>query len=123
MNQYPETPGSKVAGPSRDAAEAERSRAATLRDQVLLLLAFGDELTADECAAKIGASVLAIRPRLSELVAMNKIQDAGTRRKNASGHSATVWKYVAPAKPLVGVQVEMFSYENNKREEGNAVAA
>ena len=86
------TPGYKVDGPSRDAANAERSRAATFRDKVMEY--FSTELvrfTADEIAGLMNESILSIRPRLSELVSMGRIEDSGARRKNASGHKATVW--------------------------------
>jgi len=48
--------------------------------------------TADEIANALGISILTIRPRVSELRRMDKICDAGMRRKNASGKSAIVWK-------------------------------
>ncbi len=89
---YPTSPGFKRAGTSQAAAEAVKPRAKSLRDQVLDLLK-AHELTADECAAKLQKSVLAIRPRLSELAKKNLIEDAGRRRFNTtSGLLATVWR-------------------------------
>jgi predicted HTH transcriptional regulator len=90
---YPNSPGYKVEGPSKEAAQAENSRASTLRDKVAQLIQ-NDCYTADECAAELNESILAIRPRLSELVKMGRITDSGQRRKNESGHNATVWRYV-----------------------------
>lgn len=92
---YPESPGFKTASPetSQQAAESVKSRAKTLRDKVAACLR-GADLTADECAELVGESVLAVRPRLSELRKLNKIEDAGKRRKNASGHSAAVWRWI-----------------------------
>lgn len=87
---YPHTPGCKVAGTSQEAAKAEQGRAKTLRDKVLQLLTYAT-LTADECSDLMRESPLAIRPRLSELRAMGKIEPCG-RRKNQSGHSAWVWR-------------------------------
>lgn len=49
-------------------------------------------MTADECARHLSESVLSIRPRFSELLRANRIEDTGERRKNASGRNATVWK-------------------------------
>ncbi len=92
-DQYPHAPGYKVAGPSREAATAERGRAATFRDLVLQYLT-EREGTADECAEWCEASVLTIRPRFSELLKLGKIEDSGVRRKNESGHAATVWRVV-----------------------------
>lgn len=48
---------------------------------------------ADECAAALRADVLSVRPRLSELVSMDLIEDTGERRPNhRSGKPATVWR-------------------------------
>lgn len=89
--RYPATPGFKRAGTSEDAAKAMDSRAPTLREKVLALLQ-KDALTADECAAALEETVLAVRPRLSELVKLNLIYDTGLRSKNSSGVSATIWR-------------------------------
>ena len=40
----------------------------------------------------LGESVLAIRPRFSELRALGQITDTGARRINDSGRSAIVWR-------------------------------
>lgn len=88
---YPSQPGWKRTRTSKAAAETVKPYAKTLRDQVLELLRDAS-LTADECAAALGKSVLSIRPRLSELVAQSKIYDTGRTGKNASGIMATIWK-------------------------------
>lgn len=103
---YPNHPGAKVSGPSQDAANNIAEHAMTLRDRVDGLFDLGAEFTADECAARLNETVLAVRPRLSELNRMGRIMDAGTRRKNESGMSATVWKRVV-ARP--GIQSELFA--------------
>jgi predicted transcriptional regulator len=87
---YPDVPGAKRNGTSTDAAFDMRPRAPTLRTQVLILLAQGAK-TADECAEIMGKTVLAIRPRLSELVKQGLIHDTGDTRENISGVRATVW--------------------------------
>lgn len=90
---YPDQPGFKVGGTSRDAAKATASRASYLRD--LILAAIVDSgwrgLTADQSASKVGVSILAARPRLSELHAQGKIIKTNERRPNSSGLSASVW--------------------------------
>lgn len=93
--QYPIGPGVKTDNPetSREAANAIDGQVAALREQVLLFLAFG-AATADECASGIGQTILSVRPRLSELRAMGRIEPTGLRRRNASGRSATVWQMV-----------------------------
>ena len=99
---YPARPGSKVSGPSRDAAESVTD-AATLRDQALAALR-RQPMTADEIAAVLHRSVLAIRPRISELVRLGSVEATAQRRPNASGRPATVWRVV----PVRG-QAELFA--------------
>jgi predicted ArsR family transcriptional regulator len=98
ISTYPEHPGAKVSGASQDAAEAITEHALTLRERVDQLFVLGSELTADECAERLQASVLAVRPRLSELKTLGRIIETGFRRKNLSGLSATVWKTTAQLK-------------------------
>jgi len=90
---YPQAPGWKTDRPetSKQAAKAIKSRADTLRELVLEKYRLGSA-TADEIAAKLGESVLTIRPRVAELHKQGKLVDTGVRRPNESGHSATVWR-------------------------------
>lgn len=88
---YPQGAGWKRAGTSRDAAKAITPRAPTLRDRVLALLQ-ADAYTADECAERLNVTVLACRPRLSELSRMGLIYDTGLTSKNASGVRASIWR-------------------------------
>lgn len=88
---YPETPGYKKTGTSKDAADSMREKAPSLRQKVLEVL-FHQDLTADECAAEIGKSLLSVRPRLTELLRLGKIFDTGATRANESGKQATVWR-------------------------------
>lgn len=91
---YPNTPGARRNRCSRDAAQCVRPVARPLREQVFVLIK-DNALTADEAAALLGRSVLAIRPRLSELVKQGRICDSGHTRKNTSGIKATVWRIAA----------------------------
>lgn len=90
---YPATPGFKERTTSQDAARKIAPRVQTIRDQVLLTLqvAWPGGLTADEVAAKIGKSILSVRPRLSELRLSKEILPTTVRRRNASGVDAIVW--------------------------------
>lgn len=90
---YPSRPGAKRDGTSQDAADAIAERAPSLRDRVLAELCNGPG-TADELAARIGVSVLAARPRTTELSLAGKITDTGLRRSNDSGRMAIVWGLV-----------------------------
>lgn len=90
---YPQTPGWKARDTSKAAAEQMAPISGTLRANVLAAIkAEPDGLTADECATRLNQSVLAIRPRVSELAAEKLITDSGTRRENAGGKNAIVWK-------------------------------
>ena len=88
----PET--AKKAAARTNVARTERLRALVLE----VLAAAPSGLTADEIAAKLAASVLAVRPRVSELFHGGEIVKTGERRTNASGLRAYVWK-----KPAAGV--------------------
>jgi hypothetical protein len=74
------------------AARTNVGRTERLRTLVLEVLAAApDGLTADEIAAKLDASVLAVRPRVSELFHAARIEKTGERRLNRSGLAAHVW--------------------------------
>lgn len=93
--RYPHAPGSKRSGTSADAAASMAPSAAFLRERVLATYrAHRMGLTADEAAALLELSVLAIRPRVSELVRMGKLVETSERRLNESKRSASVWRAV-----------------------------
>lgn len=91
---YPQSPGFKTEGTSQQAAVAIEGKAANLRARCLAHVQ-AHPCTADECAMALGETVLAVRPRFSELRTMGKISDSGKRRCNVSGRSANVWFAVA----------------------------
>ncbi len=91
--RYPDVPGHKVDGTSKEAGDSMREKANTLRAHVLATLQLAP-MTADEVARHLGEGILSIRPRVSELVRAGKVVDAGIRRKNESGKSANVWKTI-----------------------------
>jgi predicted ArsR family transcriptional regulator len=86
-------------GPGRRrVARAQSGRTERLRRVVLdVLAARAAGLTADEIAAALDESVLAVRPRVCELFHAGLIEKTGERRRNRSGLSAHVWK-----KPAAG---------------------
>ena len=88
---YSSALGFKEGDTSRAAAEAMSYRGKTLRKTVYACIVINPGLTADEIAARLGESVLAIRPRVSELRASGLITQDG-RGKNKSGASAHRWK-------------------------------
>ena len=94
--RYPDTPGFKELTTSRDAADVMKREAENLRDLVLAAIDGSGPrgLTADEVALRLNKSVLAIRPRLTELGPrhFDKIERTGERRWNSSGMKAAVWR-------------------------------
>lgn len=94
---YPHTAGFKEACTSADAAATIETSggAEILRHRALKAIGesiFG--MTADEIAQCLAVTVLACRPRISELRARGLIKDTGIRRKNISGVNAKVWAVV-----------------------------
>lgn len=95
---YPHHPGARDRDTSRAAAASIAPAASTLRDRVLALYERNAGMTADECAGRLGLSILSVRPRVTELARLGRLRDSGARRANGSGRSAIVWTPVFPAK-------------------------
>lgn len=89
MNSYPTIPGHKRSGCSADAAEAMQVSAPTIQQRVLDLLR-SRPMTPDECAVTLGKSLLSVRPRCSELIALGLVEETGERHRNTSGLMAAV---------------------------------
>ena len=91
--RYPNAPGHKVDGTSAVSATKMKGKAATLRKRSLEIIDQAGPwgYTADEIAHQLGESVLAVRPRISELKGQGLIRENGVRRPNASGLFANVW--------------------------------
>lgn len=88
---YSKSPGFKDRTTSREAARRMFPRADNLRERVMAELAAAPAgLTADEIAARLQATVLAVRPRVTELKEQGRIERTTDRRKNASGMNAWV---------------------------------
>lgn len=92
---YPDAPGYKAEGPSKDAAHKVASRAEKLRRRIYGFMKLNNQgYTADEIAGLFKESCLSIRPRFSELLMAGLIVDTGVRRKNISGATASVWRAI-----------------------------
>jgi predicted ArsR family transcriptional regulator len=92
---YPHKAGYKARSTSKAAAKAADRKAMPLRERVYQVIAGSGRrgTTADEAAEILGASILAIRPRVSELAVMGRLQDTMERRINrGSGRHAIVWR-------------------------------
>lgn len=88
-------PGYKRMETAREAARKAAPRMKKFQGEILMVLEKAGPMTADEVADRLGASVLSIRPRFTELLTAGKIRDTGERRANASGRRAAVWEIAA----------------------------
>tara|TARA_R110000824_G_scaffold34752_3_gene109902 strand:+ start:378 stop:692 length:315 start_codon:yes stop_codon:yes gene_type:complete len=95
FHPYPFKAGAKTqTGPSQQAAQElnKRGRPESLRDKVIASLELYGALTPDECADRLGESLLSIRPRFSELSRMGRILKTGNTRPSSQGKSQAVWR-------------------------------
>lgn len=92
---YPNTPGYRDRATSKEAAEAMKAAATSLRARVLRHLIHHPS-TVHETAAALNESVPSIQPRFSELRRTAAIEPTGQRRQNNSGMSAHVWRVPNP---------------------------
>lgn len=91
FNRYPARPGYQPTETSYIAAKSVQHEANKLQEACLKAIA-EEPRTADEVASVVHRSVLAIRPRLSELFKMGKIEKSEEVRLNVSGKWAAVWR-------------------------------
>lgn len=89
--KYPSSPGHALRDTSKRAAGAVRGRKLETRTRIVALLR-ARPMTADEIAEYLGEDRLYIRPRMTELVVTEQIEDSNVRRFNISGRSAIVWQ-------------------------------
>lgn len=82
--------GWKRQATSQNAAEEMSKKAPALRTRVLEAIREWGPMTADDCADNLGESLLAIRPRVSELANDGKLVKRGTG-SSAFGKTAIVW--------------------------------
>jgi hypothetical protein len=88
---FASVPYQKASNTSQEAAdELSGEKVARLRAAVLNAFIVYGPMTPDQCADKIGESVLAVRPRCSEWTASGHLEKTKERRTNASGLSARV---------------------------------
>lgn len=93
LPQYPHEPGYQNTDTSLQAAIEMKPKAEVIRLRVLECLdwAGSQGRTPEEIAARIGETVLNVRPRCTELKEAGKIMDSGIRRKNENGKNTIVW--------------------------------
>ena len=81
MTDYPHAPGSKGLPTSAEAAPSV-SKANQMRERVTECYRTFGPMTADQCAAYLRSTPLAIRPRVSELHTMGILRDTGRKERN-----------------------------------------
>ena len=74
FQSYPDAPGWKTDGASKEAALKIKAKAPTLRERVLEAYHAHGRMTADQCAERLGLSILSIRPRVTELFRQGKLE-------------------------------------------------
>lgn len=97
MQVYPNSPGFKTPGTSEEAARVIAPKAAILREKLYTAFQRYGAMTADEACEVSGVSILAGRPRVSEMVRLGILMDTGTRRPSSTGKTSAVWA-IAPEK-------------------------
>ncbi len=86
---YPVAPGHRRTATS-EAAAPSIADAVLMRGRVLDAFREHGPMTADECAACLGLSVLSVRPRCTELKRAGKLTETGERRKTAFAKLSSV---------------------------------
>jgi hypothetical protein len=96
---YPDTPGYKTTGPSKEVAQDIQSDARNVRARVLKTIKDSVAgLTAQEIGLELNPDLSPrearewVKPRISELRNKGEIRDSGLRRANDSGKKVTVWE-------------------------------
>ena len=79
--------------------EAMPSDANVIRQRVLECFRTHGDMTADQAAERLRLSILTVRPRVTELVQMEKLKKTEATRRNASGKSARVLRPHLPEQP------------------------
>ena len=89
-------------GTERAAAHKVAPHVVGRRLQALYALhTLGGGGTGEQIARAAELSILSIRPRLTELLEMELIEDAGKVRRNAFGNNETVWNITEEGKQYV----------------------
>lgn len=91
---YPDGPGYQARETSKAAAAGIAPEVKSLRERVLEALKRAPG-TPEEVARRIGAPVMNVRPRATELSKKGLIRDSGKRGKATGGRRAIVWEVAA----------------------------
>ena len=95
---YPNHPGSRTGSPetSEDAANAIAPIARNHRDKILAYLksVYPTACSSEQIGQAVDLSHYAVRPRVSELVADDKVERTDDRETNERGRSVVLWRAV-----------------------------
>jgi hypothetical protein len=95
---YPTENNWKARETSRLAAEGAAEKAPIWRARCLAaLVRSATGLTACQVAGELNHDVASIRPRITELVKLRKVEPTGERRPTRLGATAMVWRAVGEA--------------------------
>ena len=93
MPKTPDGTGYHNTDTSYDAALEIEPEAATIRKRIIEhMQTINAPISPDDTADALGLSVLAVRPRFSELRESGRILDSNQRGTNRSGRSCILWK-------------------------------
>lgn len=91
--KYPEAAGHRGVDTSIEAADkVDRGGKKEAHELIATYLAHSCGSTGSELAEQLGMPILYIRPRLTEMQALYRIEDSGQRRKNAGGSNERVFR-------------------------------
>jgi hypothetical protein len=102
--KYPNAPGFKVGGGTSEEAAGRITRLAGRLFKPILqefVAASSVGLSADQCAKRIGISILAMRPRISELKRLGYLSYTGARAENESGMTANILRATPKASEVL----------------------
>jgi phage tail tape-measure protein len=92
IKAYPNHAGSKeTGGTSEQAANQINQKAATIRSRVMNLMLAKGSMTPEDASEQLGYSILAVRPRFSELKLKGKIYKTSATKLNENGKNVRVW--------------------------------
>ena len=76
---------------SREAAEFNKTRKLTIRDEVRNLFQHNNMLTVEDVSRLLNRAEISVKPRITELKNEGFLEDSGARRRGKWGTNITVW--------------------------------
>lgn len=96
LTEYPNHAGSKESGGTSELAASQiNHKAGTIRSRVMKLILARGSMIPEEAAKQLGYSILAVRPRFSELKLKGKIYKTSSTQLNENGKNVRVWAAIS----------------------------